>query len=103
MNPVSLYPNAVDEMIFFQDNDIEKAEKLNTYNGLISQGKYSEAADYLKQHKELYGFSADYLNALENRIFRLQEYLLTKHKKTPCIYSENEPDAVSLNEGIIWI
>lgn len=103
MNPVSLYPDTVDEMIFFQDNNIEKADALNAFNNLINQEKYSEAAAFLEQHQELFGLFADYLNAMENRIFRLQEYLLTKTKKTPFIDSANEPDAASLNEGIIWI
>lgn len=103
MNPVSLYPDTVDEMIFFQDNNIESAEVLNAFNNLTNQGKYSEAAAFLAQHKELFGFFADYLNAIENRISRLQEYLLTKTKKTPFVDSANEPDAASLNEGIIWL
>ena len=103
MNPVSLYPETVDEMIFFQDNNIESAEALNAFNNLTNQGKYSEAAAFLAQHKELFGFFADYLNAIENRISRLQEYLLTKTKKTPFVDSANEPDAASLNEGSIWL
>lgn len=101
MNVMSLYPNAIDEMLFFQDNDIDKIEVINIYNDLIAQGKYSEASDYINQHEEVYGFFANYLNAIENRIYNLQEYLLTKQKKNPFVLSDKEPE--SAEEGIIWI
>ena len=39
-NPISHYPNKIDEMTFFQDNNLEKVEIMNHYNELISQGKY---------------------------------------------------------------
>lgn len=101
VNAVSLYPNAIDEMMFFQDNDIDKIEVINTYNNLIAQEKYSEANSYIEQHKEVYGFYANYLNAIENRIYNLQEYLLTKHKKNPFVLSDEEPESVDV--GTIWI
>ena len=63
-NPVSYYPNKVDEMTFFQDNNLEKIEIINHYNELISQGKYSEASDFINQQEGVYGFFADYLNLI---------------------------------------
>lgn len=101
MNVVSLYPNAIDEMLFFQDNDLDKIETINTYNDLISQGKYSEAGNYINQHKEVYGFFANYLNAIENRIYNLQTYLLTKQKNNPFVFSKEEPESAKV--GTIWI
>lgn len=101
MNVVSLYPNATDEMFFFQDNNLDNIEVINSYNNLITQGKYHEASNYINQHEEVYGFFANYLNAIENRIYNLQEYLLTKKKKNPFVFSEEEPDPV--DEGTIWI
>ena len=65
-NSASYYPNKVDEMIFFQDNNLEKIEIMNHYNSLIAQGDYIEANDY-------------------------QEYLLQKPpKKQPFIYYDEE-------------
>lgn len=101
MNVVSLYPNSVDKMIFFQDNDIDNVEVINTYNNLIAQGRYSEANSYISQHEEVYGFFANYLNAIENRIYNLQAYLLTKQKKNPFVHSYEEPESVEA--GTIWI
>ena len=90
-NPTSCYPNKIDEMIFFQDNDIEKVEIMNHYNELISQGKYTEASDYISQQENVYGFFADYFNLIENRIYSTQEYLLSKPpKKQPFIYYDEE-------------
>ena len=84
-------------MIFFQDNCIEKAEIIYHYNGLIAQGKYSEASDYINQQENVYGFFADFLNLIENRIYNTQEYLLSKPpKKQPFVfYDENENSSIS--------
>ncbi|MCM1134368.1 MAG: hypothetical protein NC400_02230 [Clostridium sp.] len=90
-NSVSYYPNKIDEMTFFQDNNLEKIEIINHYNALITQGKYSEASDYINQQENVYGFFADFLNLIENRIYTLQEYLLKKPpKKQPFIYYDEE-------------
>lgn len=86
-NPVSHYPDKIDEMTFFQDNDLEKKEIINAYNGLVAQGKYSEAAEFINQQKGIYGFFGDFFNLIENRIYNLQEYLLQKPpKKQPFLY-----------------
>lgn len=90
-NSTSYYPEKIDEMIFFQDNNLEKAEIMNHYNNLIAQGKYSEASNYISQQEGIYGFFADFLNLIENRIYNLQEYLLTKlSKRQPIIYYDEE-------------
>ena len=86
-NPVSYYPNKIDEMTFFQDNDLKKIEIVNTYDSLVAQGRYSEAVGYINQQKGIYGFFADFFNLIENRIYNLQEYLLQKPpKEQPFLY-----------------
>ena len=59
-NPVSYFPNKVDEMIFFQDNNLENVEVMNHYNELIAQGKYTEANGYISPQEGIYGFFADF-------------------------------------------
>lgn len=104
-NIVSYYPDGIDPMIFFQDNDLEKVEIINTYNNLISQGKYTVANNYINQQEGIYGYFADFFNALENRIYNTQEYLLTKEpiKKQFVFFDANvdsiEPD---IEEGMFW-
>lgn len=90
-NTMSIYPNGIDPMMFFQDNDIEKIEIINEYNKLILQGKYDEANTFIDQQEGIYGYFADFFNALENRVDALQEYLLSKPPKwQPFIYYEGE-------------
>ncbi len=78
-------------MIFFQDNNLDNAEIMDHYNNLISQGKYSEASDYINQQEGVYGFFADFFNLIENRIYNLQDYLLNKPlKKQPFTYYDDK-------------
>lgn len=100
-DPTSYYPEKIDEMIFFQDNDIAKVEIMNRYNTLISQEKYDEANDYINQQKGVYGSFADYFNLIENKIYSTQEYLLSKQKKQLFVYDEEEPE--NIDKGTIWI
>ena len=97
-NPVSYFPNKVDEMIFFQDNNLGNVEVMNHYNELITQGKYTEANDYISPQEGIYGFFADFFNLIENRIYNTQEYLLSKpQKKQPVIYYDEE-EHYSIND-----
>lgn len=102
----SYFPDGIDPMLFFQDNDLEKVEIINTYNNLISQGKYTEASNYINQQEGVYGYFADFFNAIENRIYNTQEYLLKKEpvKKQYVFFDvndeSNEPD---IDEGMFWL
>lgn len=102
-DPVSNYPDKVDDMIFFQDNSLEKADIMKHYNELIAQGKYSEASNYISQQEGVYGFFADYFNLIENRIYSLQDYLLTKTKNNPFVSSQNDNEPDSVTQNTIWI
>lgn len=107
-DPTSDFPSKVDNMIFFQDNNLEKVEIMNYYNKLIMRGKYGEANDYIGQQENVYGFFADFFNLIENRIYNIQEYLLTKSPKNqPFIfYDEKGNDDLEppiITEDTIWI
>lgn len=90
-NPLSFYPDKIDPLIFFQDVNLSKVEIMNTYDNLIKQGKYTEANEYINNQEGIYGYFADFLNAIENRIYNLQTHLLTIEPKQPFIYSDEEP------------
>lgn len=106
-NTISYYPNGIDNMLFFQDNDLEKISIINTYNNLIEQGKYTEAGKYINFQNNVYGFFADYFNIIENRIFNLQKYILEKPpKEQPFIYynlADDGNEEPSVEEGMFWI
>lgn len=79
-NPISSYPSKLDELIFFQDNDLENISSIEEYNHLINQEKYDEAIRFVKENGEIYGFFAEFFNLIENRVGSLQEYLSYKYK-----------------------
>lgn len=85
-------------MTFFQDNNLEKIEIINYYNSLIAQEKYSEASEYIEQQEGVYGFFADYLNLIENRIYTLQEHLLNKPPKKQTFIFYDEEVHFSIDE-----
>lgn len=102
----SVYPDGIDPMMFFQDNNLEKLELISIYDSLISEARYEEANSFLSQQEGIYGFFADYLNAIENRIYSLQEYLLKKEKVNPFIpfpSDQGEAEPPSTLKGTIWI
>lgn len=86
----SNYPNEIDDMTFFQDNNLVNIEIINQYENLIAQNKYSEANDLINQHEDIYGYFADFFNVLENKIYSLQGHILTKEKKQPIIFYDEE-------------
>lgn len=98
-NPVSNYPDSIDPLIFFQDVSLEKLEIMRMYNELVTQNKYSEATEFIND-QNICGYFADYFNAIENRIYNLQNYILTKKPKQPFVSSDNEP---TVNNEVIWI
>lgn len=100
-NPLSYFPNKIDSMTFFQDVSLQKKDIMDQYDNLISQGKYTEANNFIRQQEGIYLFNADFFNMVENRIYATQSYLLTKQAKHPFTYSEDKPDAATLN--MIWI
>lgn len=99
-NPISNYPDSVDPMIFFQDIDLTQTEIMETYDRLISHGCYGEANDYMNDQEGVCGYFADYFNAIENRIYNLQEYLLAVGPRQPFVSSDTEPEA---GRETIWI
>lgn len=99
-NPISNYPDSVDPMIFFQDIDLTQTEIMKAYDRLISHGCHREANDFINDQEGICGYFADYFNAIENRIYSLQEYLSTVAPKQPFVSSDTEPAADS---ETIWI
>ena len=110
-NTVSHYPDGIDPMIFFQDINLDQLETVNTYNQLVSQGQYSRASRFINQQEGICGYFADFFNAIENRIYSLQNHLLNKPpKKQPFVSNkiadetfEELPDDLSIEEGMFWI
>lgn len=105
-NTKSYYPDGIDPMIFFQDNDLEHIDIINNYNKLISLGKYTEANEYIKLHENVYGYFADFLNTIESRIYNLQTFLLNKKsvkKQYACFNESEDQKEPDIEEGMLWL
>lgn len=100
-NSVSVYPDKIDPLIFFQDTALQKIRIADKYNALISQGKYEEANSFMSQQTNIFLYSADFFNLIENRIYALQSYLLTKEPENPFIVSGEKP--IGVKKNTIWI
>ena len=87
-NTTSYYPDGIDKMFFFQDNNLENIDIINQYNNLIAQGKYSEANQFINQQDGIYGYFADFFNAVlfqGNNVLKpedLEDEYLSRMKKT---------------------
>ncbi len=103
---MSHYPDGIDELIFFQDNNLETIESMKYYNVLTAQGRFTEANKYISKRNDVYGYFADLYNAIENRIYTLQDYLLKMPPKKKFFVFINdqtsEPDVSLLEENMIW-
>lgn len=105
-NTTSYFPNGIDPMIFFQDNDLEHIDIINNYNKLIALGKFTDANEYIKLHNGIYGYFADYFNAIENRIYNWQDYLLKKEpikKQYVCFDPTDTQIEPDIEEGMLWL
>ena len=46
IDTISLYPNKIDPMLFFQDNGLDKVNTINAFNNLITQEKYDRQISF---------------------------------------------------------
>lgn len=95
----SIFPDGIDKRTFFCDVDLDAKVYLDKYNGLLEQGKYSDAAALLTQ-SPIHAYTAGILNYIEIKTKHLQDYLLAKEKYNPYHVSDTEPD---IEAGGVWI
>lgn len=102
-NSQSNYPDSVDKMNFFSDVSLKNKRIFDEYNRLISEKQYDSANALLQDSDTIiHAYCAEYFNLIENRIEKLQEYLLSKVKKeNPFIVSADKPTESKINT--IWI
>lgn len=102
-NVNSVFPDAIDERIFFSDVDLEHLELMQTYQNLIKQSKYTEASELLNNSDASF-YGAWILNLLENRLHNIGDYLINNEniEKPPTnLYQDNAPESIENN--LVWI
>ncbi len=95
------FPDSIDPRTFMSDTDLMHLDLLQQYQALIRRKKYSEASRLL-EHSGTFYYGASLFNRLENRLYRLGEYLTAKEKKEKPGYYQAEAPA-SHKKGIHWI
>ncbi len=101
-NPISSFPDKVDEMTFFQDISLDKKEIMDTYDALVAQKRYTEASEYMDQQSGIFGYFADFFNLLENRIYQLQDHILQKEKENPFVSTTGTTEPTTITKNMIW-
>ena len=96
----SIFPNGIDNRTFFCDVDLKGKPVMDTYNKLISKGKYTEANILLGQQSNVHHYSADLFNFIEAKIKNTQEFIFNSEKYSPHHFDNSEPD-IAINE--MWI
>lgn len=95
------FPEDIDSRLFMSDIDLEHLDIFRQYQNLIQRKMYDKASNLLK-HSDSFYYGSYILNTLEDRLYRLGQYLVEKSDKEPIEYYQIE-NPTSMKKGIIWI
>lgn len=93
INASSQFPTEYDYPGYWSDVSISQKSTMDEYEAYIAAGKYTEAYELISQ-SNVFGWYADFLNAIENRIRALQVYLtdtLEVQHPDQDMYDDDEP------------
>lgn len=96
-----VFPDGIDSRAFMSDTDLAHLDLLHQYQTLIRHRKYSEAARLLN-HSDSFYYGAHLFNGLEDRLYRLGQYLTAKAEKEKLGCYQTEAPA-SPKTGMHWI
>lgn len=94
------------DIIFSPHNDMsaEDTEIVTQHKNLIDSGNYSDASTLLDDNNYQKGFRASLLNSVQNKIRKVQEYLLNSFvAEDDEYYSYTEPTDEQMEGKIWWI
>lgn len=84
------------------DMSIDDEVIVKQHLAIVNSTRFNDATAYLDNNYYSKGFRASLFNNMENKLFTIQEYLLTKETdSTEEIISDDEPD-LSV-ESIFWL
>lgn len=92
----------INDMIFepYNDMGIDDIKIVTQHKNLISEKKYSDATTLLNDSNYKKGIRASLLNSTQNKIRKLQEYLLNEFvAENDEYYSFEEPDIDFMNKN----
>lgn len=101
MQTTSIFPNNIDDRSFMSDVDLEHLDLLEQYKILINKKMYNEAAGLL-EHSDSFYYGAHVFNMLEDRLYRIGEYLINEKKKEDIGFYQTEHPKTQ-RKGAFWI
>ncbi len=96
------FPESIDDRLFFMDTDIPHVPVMKHYHNLLNAGNYTTASEYLK-HSDVFYYGAWLFNLLENRLYKIGEYLMGEEKPDFIMYLPSDISENDLSEGIHFI
>lgn len=103
-NTSSVFPNSIDDLIFFQDVNISEKDILKTHREHINNHRYTEGTDYLQSSGISHSYCSDLFNMFENRLYAVQKRLIEEPKETNITqyHQYDEPNG-NHDEQTLWI
>lgn len=95
----SVFPNSIDDLPFISDVDIPSKNIMISIQNYIDQGDYDNASK-LCNTNNITTINSDYFNMIQNRIYSLQNYLITLDR---CNRVETGNEPKSPTNGMTWI
>lgn len=95
----SVFPNSIDDLPFISDVDIPNKNIMISIQNYIDQGDYDNASK-LCNASNITSINSDYFNMVQNRIYSLQNYLITLDR---CNRVETGSEPKSPTNGMTWI
>lgn len=74
---------------------------MNHYHRLLKSGSYTAASNYLCD-SNVFSYGAWFLNVIEDRIVKIEEYAMSLKKNTLTTYQSPEPTE-NLYQNMVWV
>lgn len=98
--PESNFPESVDDLLFFQDINLDNLDGYNEFNTLIKNEEYTSASTFLNK-ANFFAYNADLFNKLEERIYNTQKRIEAKVKPKFTTYVKD--GIIYAKDNLIWI
>lgn len=78
----SVYPDGIDDLIFFHDISIDQKDIMNNHRRKINEQKYTEGTRLLQNSGLEHAYCADLFNMFENRLYAVQKRMIDEPKES---------------------
>lgn len=99
-------PMEINDILFTPHSDAGISDNAvqTQHKNFIENGEFSKASALLENASFSKGFRASFLNSLQNKIRKLQLYLLNEFvASSDEFYSDTEPTEEEMNGKTIWV